>query len=246
MNWGIRMRAAAAFSAGLSASLLASLSAIAAGPAIDSGRYLYVEGGSAHGVLSIKGNAFDIETMGSNCHTCALSGTLEGRVGIARDGDNVCRIAVSGGHGAVKLDTSGSDACRDFCGMRASFDGEYRRPGAACTDRARDVRTERSHKQYAAHDYDAARATLKSLLDECSGFMGWIELDRAKSDLALTEYHRGDRAQCVSVLSDTVAYRAQQDHSEAFGLPPCDADNYQSTGDAILHNLALCRAPAKR
>ncbi|ATF35093.1 hypothetical protein CO709_17870 [Burkholderia thailandensis] len=245
MNWRIRMRAAVAaavFSAGLSA----SVPAIAAGPAVDAGRYLYVEGGSAHGVLTVKGNAFNIETIGGNCHTCALSGTFDGRVGIARDGDNVCRIAVSGGHGVVRLDTSGSDACRDFCGMRASFDGEYRRPSAACADRARSVRTERSHKQYAAHDYDGARATLKSLLAECSGFMDWIELDRAKSDLALTEYHRGDRAQCVAVLSDTLAYRAQQDHSEAFGLPPCDADNYKPTGDAILHNLALCRAPAKR
>lgn len=241
MNRAIRMRAAVA-----AAAFSASLPVGAAGPAIDPGRYLYVEGGSAHGVLTVQGNAFEIETIGGNCHTCALSGTFDGRVGIARDGENVCRIAVSGGHGDLRLDTSGSDACRDFCGMRASFDGEYRRPGAACTDRARDVRTERSHRQYAAHDYDAARTTLKALLAECGGFMGWIELDRAKSDLALTEYHRGDRAQCVAVLSDTIAYRAQQDHSDAFGLPPCDADNYKSTGDAILHNLALCQAPAKR
>lgn len=241
MNWGIRMRATVA-----AAAMSASVAALAAGSAVDAGRYLYVEGGSAHGVLTVKGNTFNIETIGGNCHTCALSGTFKGRVGVANDGGNVCRIAVSGGQGVVKLDTSGSEACRDFCGMRASFDGEYRRPPAACADQSRAVRTERSHRQYAAHDYGAARATLTSLLAECSGFMDWIELDRAKSDLALTEYHRGDRAQCVAVLSDTIAYRAQQEHSEAFGLPPCDADNYKSTGDAILHNLALCQAPAQR
>lgn len=241
MNWGIRMRTAV-----VAAALSASASAIAAGSAVEPGRYLYVEGGSAHGVLTVKGSAFTLDTIGGNCHTCSLSGTFRGRVGVVGDRDKACRIAVSGGQGVVKLDASGSEPCRDYCGMRASFDGEYRRPPAACTDQSRAVRTEQSHKQYAARDYDAARATLTSLLAECNGFMDWIEQDRAKSDLALTEYHRGDPARCVAVLSDTVAVRAQREHSDSFGLPPCDADNYRSTGDAILHNLALCQTPAKR
>jgi hypothetical protein len=35
-----------------------------------------------------------------------------------------------------------------------------------------------------------------------------------------------------------------KDSDVSFGLPPCDAENYQSTGKAILHNAALCKALA--
>mgnify|MGYP000447879070 FL=1 len=197
---------------GLSVSVLA----MAAGPAVEPGEYIYVEGGSGHGAMSVKGNSFNIETMGANCHTCAVSGTFKGRTGVA----DACRIAVSGDNGVLKLDTSATqEACRDFCGMRAGFDGEYRRPPAACTDRQRTVRIGQAHKQYATKDYDGARTTLRALLSECDTFMGWIERDKARSDLAVTEYHRGDNAQCLAALSDTVAVRMQGDSSSF--LPTC-------------------------
>ncbi len=239
MSFGIRMiRAAAA------ASLSVGVCVSVAAPAIEPGQYVYVEGGSAHGVLSIHANRFTLETIGGNCHTCSLSGTVDGHTAVATDSGGVCRIALSGdGRRVLKLDSAGADACRDNCGARAGFDGEYRRPPAACTDRQRSARIEQSHRQYAAKDYDAARATLTAVLSQCAAFMDWIERDKAKSDLALAEYHRGDRARCAAVLADTVAVQRQKD--DAFGLPPCDAENYQSTGKAILHNLALCQAAAK-
>jgi hypothetical protein len=34
-----------------------------------------------------------------------------------------------------------------------------------------------------------------------------------------------------------------KENDASFGLPPCDAENEQATGKAILHNAALCRAP---
>jgi len=71
------------------------------------------------------------------------------------------------------------------------FDGEYRRAPAACTDRHRAARIETSPRQYAPGNYDAARSTLKSLLSERNFFMDWIEQDRTRGDLALTESHRG-------------------------------------------------------
>ena len=238
MTLGMRMRRALMI-LGLSASTLV----MAADPAIEPGEYVYVEGGSAHGVLSIKGNRFNIETMGGNCHSCSVDGTLKGHTGVA----DACRVAISSvsNDGTLKVDTSATqDACRDFCGMRAMFDGEYRRAPAACTDRQRTARIGQAHKQYAAKNYDAARTTLRALLSECDPFMDWIERDKARSDLAVTEYHRGDNAQCLAALSDTVAVRSQGDDS-AF-MPPCDADNYASTRKAILYNQGLCKAPPKR
>ena len=225
------------------AGLLASAWAMAAGPAVESGEYVYILGGSASGTMTVKGSSFNITTIGGNCHTCAIEGTFRGRVGVDKD-EGTCRIAVSGNKDALKLDSSATaEACREFCGMRAMFDGDYRRAPAACTDRQRQARIGQAHKQYAAKDYDAARTTLRSLLSECDLFMDWIERDKARSDLAVTEYHRGDNAQCLAVLSETIAVKAQKDAS--LFLPPCDADNYASTSKAILYNQGLCKAPIK-
>jgi len=225
------------------AGLLASAWAMAAGPAVESGEYVYILGGSASGTMTVKGSSFNITTIGGNCHTCAIEGTFRGRVGVDKD-EGTCRIAVSGNKDALKLDSSTTaEACRGFCGMRAMFDGDYRRAPAACTDRQRQARIGQAHKQYAAKDYDAARTTLRSLLSECDLFMDWIERDKARSDLAVTEYHRGDNAQCLAVLSETIAVKAQKDAS--LFLPPCDADNYASTSKAILYNQGLCKAPIK-
>ncbi|WP_204270530.1 hypothetical protein, partial [Enterobacter hormaechei] len=83
-----------------------------------------------------------------------------------------CHIAVSGNKDGLKLDSSATaEACREFCGMRALFDGDYRRAPAACTDRQRQARIGHAHKQKAAKDYDAARTTLRSLLADCDPFM---------------------------------------------------------------------------
>ena len=225
------------------AGLLASACALAAGPAVESGEYVYILGGSASGTMTVKGSSFNIATIGGNCHTCAIEGTFQGRVGIEKD-EGECRIAISGNKDALKLDSSATaEACRGFCGMRAMFDGDYRRAPAACTDRQRQARIGQAHKQYAAKDYDAARTTLRSLLSDCAPFMDWIERDKARSDLAVTEYHRGDNAQCLAVLSETTAVKAQKDAS--LFLPPCDADNYASTSKAILYNQGLCKAPIK-
>ena len=225
------------------AGLLASAWAMAAGPAVESGEYVYILGGSASGTMTVKGSSFNITTIGGNCHTCAIEGTFRGRVGVDKD-EGTCRIAVSGNKDALKLDSSATaEACRGFCGMRAMFDGDYLRAPAACTDRQRQARIGQAHKQYAAKDYDAARTALRSLLSECDLFMDWIERDKARSDLAVTEYHRGDNAQCLAVLSETIAVKAQKDAS--LFLPPCDADNYASTSKAILYNQGLCKAPIK-
>jgi hypothetical protein len=226
------------------AGLLAGACVMAAGPAVEPGEYVYILGGSASGTMTVKGNSFNISTIGGNCHTCAIEGTFHGRVGVDKD-EGKCHIVVSGNKDALKLDSSATvEACRDFCGMRAMFDGDYRRAPAACTDRRRQARIGQAHKQYAAKNYDGARTTLRSLLSDCGAFMDWIERDKTRSDLAVTEYRRGDSGQCLAALSETSAVKAQKDASLV--LPPCDADNYAATSKAILYNRGLCSAPAKR
>ncbi|MGS0897674.1 hypothetical protein ACVBGC_35070 [Burkholderia stagnalis] len=78
--------------------------------------------------------------------------------------------------------------------------------------------------------------------------MDWIEVDSVRSDLALTQYHLGESAKCLATLSQTTAIRnhdgTNKEGDESFGLPPCDSENYRSTGKAILYNAELCKALA--
>lgn len=219
----------------------------AAGPAAESRSYIYVyvEGGSAHGQLTMIGNRFTIHTFGESRHICHLSGALHWSDAGATASDGDCHISVSRSKDALNLRSSGTaEACSSLCGVHTRFDGEYRRQPIACMDRQRIARIEQSHKQYAAKSYDAALATLSAVLNECDIFMDWIERDKTKNDLARIAYLRGDSAQCVAELSDTFAVHARKGRDVL--SPPSDTESYQSIGDAILHNLALCQTLALR
>lgn len=234
------------------AAVIGALSLIGAtrAMAVEPGEYLYTEGGHSHGKLVVKGGQFDIETIGGNCHTCSASGALKGNTGIATDGADTCRLSITGNKDTLKIDSHDSDTCRSYCGARATLDGQYQRPPAACTDHTRATRLSQARALYAKKDYAGAAAGFSALIGQCSTFMDWIEADSVRSDLALTQYHLGDNAQCLATLAPTVAMQNSADQSGQsadqnadFGLSPCDADNYRSTGNAIMHNAALCKAP---
>ncbi|MBP0590760.1 hypothetical protein J8I87_13755 [Paraburkholderia sp. LEh10] len=207
--------------------------------AVETGEYFYVQGGHEHGRLNVKDGNFTIDTIGANDHTCSLTGSMKGKSGVVSDGGETCRVAFSGGNGVLHVGPSDTDACRSYCGARAWFDGLYQRPPAACTDRARTGRIEAAREAYTRKNYGLAVAAFTSLIDQCSTYMNWIEADRVRSDLALTQYHLGDKAKCLETLAPTTAMQ-NRDVDETFGLPPANVIDYQSTGKAILHNAALC------
>ncbi|RKP49629.1 hypothetical protein D7S86_20260 [Pararobbsia silviterrae] len=214
---------------------------------LSDGNYVYIAGGHASGTLTISGGHFTISTVGTNCHSCDLDGKLDGNHGIASDSDSTCRITFSDDHGTLTLDSGNSDACRSFCGARAMFDGQYQKAPQACTDRAVSSRLAQARERYAKKDFPAAATGYQSLLDQCSTFMNWIDTDRVRSELALTQYHMGDNAQCLATLAQTNAIMNRSDDGgDSFGFAPCDADNYQSTGKAILHNEALCKGTVQQ
>lgn len=211
------------------------------------GRYLRT-GGS--GSLTIRrDNAgklhFAIETVGANCHTCSLDGSVEHGTGTALGDspDGNCRVALRpAADGSVPVAPLTRDSCRNFCGMRASFDGDYRVPPAGCSDSGRRSRREAALRGYRAGDYRAAADGLSALLLQCKVYMDWIEQDRLRNDLALAQYHRGDAAACLKTLQDTEAGRVANEDALRDNLPPCDVDNYLSLARATWHNQALCRA----
>jgi hypothetical protein len=82
---------------------------------------------------------FSLDSIGGNCHSCGLSGRLVGTTAETVDELSsqgmVCRIRMSPSPGGrqVTVEPLTEGACRMYCGMRAGFDGTYRKPQKLCT-----------------------------------------------------------------------------------------------------------------
>lgn len=228
-------------------------SAVAAPPDIGPGEF--VRGGDT-GTLVIRRDAqgtlrFDIESTGANCHQCGVSGVIRGNTGYA-DGDgspSQCRIAFSGNRSAVAVEPSTEEECREFCGARAGFDGSYAVPPPACTRDARQALRDRALASYRSRRYAQAAGALQGLLAQCGAFMHWIETDRVRNDLALSQYRAGEREQCLETLKSTLAAEFRDEEELRRGgpriyLPPCDFDNYVEVAKATWFNRALCTKAA--
>ena len=196
---------------------------------------------------SSKGQSFQIESTGSNCHVCSVSGTINGSVGYAGDGtpakrDATCRISFKGDASSLNVEPAASEACPQYCGMRASFDGSYKALPAQCTRKSLQSRRNEYLKLYGKRQFPQASAAIESLLKECSDFMDWVETDKTRNDLALAQYHSGDSKACQATLSLTRASELPNEEALLGQLPPCDFDTYISAAKATWHNQALCKA----
>jgi hypothetical protein len=201
------------------------------------GEYIY-EGGA--GFLRVKPNGhFDISTTGSNAHTCTLDGTIAR--GKAKLDDSACVVNFTVKGGAIEVGTNGSEDCRLSCGMRASFEGTYTKPSAACTDKAVTTSRKTFKRQYDARDYAAAQTTLAPVLGECDKTLDWITKGRLRNDLALTQFKLGDRAACLKTLEPLAEDAARTDQGVKDYYPPADADDILPVVRATRTNLKLCR-----
>jgi hypothetical protein len=205
----------------------------------------------ASGTLAIKRNeqnalTFEISSIGGNCHTCEVSGVIRGSVGNTTDaGEEKCEISFSAKGAAVAVNPLTQEACREYCGARAVFDGTYIIPHASCTNAGMQARRDQFMRLYRAHKYPDAIRTLQSLMSECEKFMDWIELDKARNDLAISQYHNGESAQCLQTLNATLAGHVKGEEELKSGangtyLPPCDFDNYIDVAKSTWYNRSLC------
>ncbi|MDR0842285.1 MAG: hypothetical protein LBP68_02575 [Acidobacteriota bacterium] len=225
--------------------LLAALALLAAGgrpaAAIEPGKYVRERG---TGTLVIEkmedGRAsFSIVSVGDNGHTCTVDGTINGNEGRPKYDDSGCRISFVGKDAVLTIPPlSGECDKSNYCGMRASFDGEYRIPPPDCTTSARQIVRDRFITQYKSRNFQKARAALEGLLEKCSFFIRWIAMDDIRNDLALAQFHDGDPNACLTTLSATYAGRNGEDD---FFLPPVDMTDYERVARATWHNQALCR-----
>lgn len=225
--------------------------ALAGTDALTPGEYI-TQGG--WGVLTISRSEaqttqFSLEATGANGHSCSLEGDIQNGKAILPTGDpdadppgQPCVVTFR--PTAAGIDVSDSDpkndanldACRNFCGMRAHFEGEYLIPNPGCTTAESSATRARFEQLYESHSYGEAAAMLEPLLAHCSNILGqegsWIA-----NDLAITQYHLGRLADCRKTLEPLAKDLARTDESS---LPPLDLELYLSLAKATRHNLRLC------
>jgi hypothetical protein len=203
----------------------------------DSGRMIVKRAGS--GELR-----FEIESVGSNCHTCEVSGSVNGWSGQADgqegSGEPACQVAFKAMDGGVEVGYSAIEPCRTFCGARAGFAGLYRTAPASCTPAAQRAQRERFARQYRSRQFAKAEQTLTGLLSQCEPFIHWIALDEIRNDLALAQLRQGQPQACLQTLAKVPAAEHAGEAELEMAYPPCDFTNYLPTAKAAWHNKSLC------
>ncbi len=193
------------------------------------------------------GLTFEIESIGGNCHSCSISGSIKGLTGTGGDIEPHCAISFVPKNAGISVQPASSDECRSYCGMRASLDGTYRIPPEGCTSAKQKERRNAFLRLYRARKFVEARQILEDLTSQCATYIDWIRIDSDRNDLALAQLHGGDAAACLATLEQTRA--AEYDNETALkegGLPPCDFDNYIRVARATWYNKALCEKAGKK
>jgi hypothetical protein len=216
--------------------------------ALDAGQPVeYVrEGGFGTLTMTPAGNgakAFELSTFGANAHDCSLSGTIKGDIGKTNDtepGQPECRIAFAQKGNMIEVTPQTPEACREYCGARASFDGKFYLPPPACTQGASQQAKDAFLSQYKARNYAQAYEGLNAWFGTCSFLVHWIDADRVRNDLALAQYHMKQPAACMATLANTVAAKAKTLKALEEELPPVEWDSYAPTAKATFYNMKLC------
>ena len=207
------------------------------------GEYVTERGWGTLRVSSQAGGAttFTIGSIGSNMHTCELEGDiLNARASLEVDEGKRCIVDFVTKTDGVEV--TGNDACRYFCGARASFDGLYLKVPEGCSGRAQSETRERFKRLYDRKKYADARASLEPLLERCGRILGWLDAGWIRNDLALTQHKLGDDRACWQTLEPLAADAAKTDEGIADAFPPADADAYLPIVKATRTNLRLCGA----
>ncbi|MGM9516370.1 hypothetical protein ACS5PK_19120 [Roseateles sp. DB2] len=198
------------------------------------------------GHLSLQGDRFELLATGSNGHSCVLDGARQGSVGDAGEGCKLQFKPLPGGRLEVLPASPSMDqACRMFCGARASFDGVYHPMPQGCEDEQRHARQAQGLQAYKAGRHAEAASRWAELERSCGVFMHWTESYALNNDRAVAAYHLGDFAACVALSRPVADDQQLQVFRET---APTDHDNLLPLLRAARFNLQRCseKAAGKR
>lgn len=180
---------------------------------------------------------FAISTVGANAHTCELQGRLSGAKLNEGTADS-CRITLTEGRDGriiVAATQATEEACRQFCGMRAYFDGDYLPLPAACRPDALRQQHARGLADYRAKRFDAALQTWGAGLAACERLMNRFGVWGWRNDMAIAAHRLGRHADCIQWS------QAVLDEAAPIDFPPTDADTAAPLLKAARFNLGQCR-----
>jgi hypothetical protein len=199
----------------------------------------YVISDGAWGTLQVQPRGkFSIQTTGANAHICELDGVIVD--GKSKIGKSACQVSFKAERQDVKVTTNGAEASRAFFGLRAWFEGTYRKPEPLCERKSINESKKKFKKSYVAKDYASALAVIQPVATQCKPFLHWIESAWVMNDLALTQFKLGDRAACIQTLKDLAPDAAKSDKEITGNYPPSDSEAYLPVVQATRTNLRLC------
>jgi hypothetical protein len=227
----------------LAALLSMPVSVQAGTDALRPGEYITEDG---WGVLTISASGdrttFTIEAVGGNGHTCSLEGeikNLKARLDVDEEG-KACEVTFLPKAESIDVSSVDSETCRYFCGMRASFEGEYLKPNPGCGTEERGATREQFQKLYDAKSYARAATLLEPFLSRCEKTLDWLESAGLRNDLAITQYHLGRLADCRKTLEPLMEDASKTDEELQENFPPSDYESYLPIAKATRHNAKLC------
>jgi hypothetical protein len=197
---------------------------------------------------------FDLGSEGGNGHICGLGGKIQNGKSIPEpmgdeprpSTDKPCIVSFQREGTTVVVTDNHSMECRDYCGVRATYDGLYRTPLKGCLERALDKTKAEFRRFYDKKMYKEARGRLAPVLRDCAKTLGRLEEAWIRNDLAITQYRLGDFASCLQTLQPLAADAAMTDQELRESQDgPTTADNYEPVIKAARTNLNLCKAKAK-
>ena len=187
---------------------------------------------------------FDIEVFAPSRHVCGLAGEI--RNGRARvetpDPRKPCLVTFTPKGEGIDVTVNDARVCSEFCGARAHFVDLYLRAPPSCVAHAVKKARDEFRRAYDRKDYAKAQALLDPVLRDCRRALepvteGWI-----RNDLALTQYRRGNAAECRRTLAPLATDAAKTDDAIQEDRLPNDAAPYIAVVKAARTNLKLCAA----
>lgn len=221
-----------------------------AAPKLKPGQYVQK---NANGYLVLKpakaGDfSFSIEAFGANGHMCGAEGTLKANEIEAKleamEKSDPCVLKFIPAGNIITLEAS--EACRYFCGARASLGGDHELAPSKCEREVITKRHEEFTALYRKKKYEDARKKLSTLREECADFISENLEDQMRNDLAVTFHHLKDDASCLTILEPLRKYAEMTDDQiKEEWVSPVEVESIIATAKATRTNLKLCKGGKK-
>jgi hypothetical protein len=140
---------------------------------------------------------FTIDAWGANGHPCSVEGDIQNNLSVTADKCTI-QFQTHPDRISVIVNPEFESACRNYCGTRAWFPGDYFPVDPFC-EKTQNVREEFLHN-YQSAKFQKARQLLVELLGKCERFTDWYTQAEIRNDLAITQFRLGSKADCLKAI----------------------------------------------